>query len=140
MKQLVNKFDSKVRLVGLDEANYEGGYIRFLLPTNIGRMPCIWSALEWEIAEDNPQPEPKPRKNESKAFRDYLAGLLKKNKYSASGLSIYLGYSHNWMHMILTGKRRITDKGLALLAKELGVAESTLRAKRRNSATIRKDV
>lgn len=140
MKQLVNKFDGKVRLVGLDEARQEGEYIKFLLPANKSIEWCFWRGTEWEIADYNPQPEPKPRKNESKAFRDYLAGLLKKNNYSASGLSIYLGYSHNWMHMILTGKRRITDKGLALLAKELGVAESTLRAKRRNSATIRKDV
>lgn len=130
MKQLVNKFDSKVRLVGLDEANPSGDYVSFIMPTNMGRVLCVWPAAVWDIADYNPQPEPKPRKSESKAFRDYLAGLLKKNKYSASGLSIYLGYSHNWMHMILTGKRRITDKGLALLAKEFGVSEKTLRAHR----------
>lgn len=129
MKQLVNKFDSKVRLVGLDEANPSGDYVSFIMPTNMGRVLCVWPAAVWEIADYNPQQE-RGKKGERPEFIAWLREQMKKKGYSAMGLSECLGYSSSWFSNFLQGRSRIKEADLPRLAKEFGVSEKTLRAHR----------
>ena len=147
MKQLVNKCNESIRLVGLEDAWYgeekaaghefpKSLYVHFKLPTTFGEAECIWSARDWEIWDY----EPKGRKGESEEFRAWLKKRLNEKAYSAYGLSMSLGYSQSWFSNFLQGRSRLREKDIPRLAKELGVTEQTLRAKRARNATIRKDV
>lgn len=129
MKQLINKYDKNVRLVGLKEAEQreDWSFVRFLMPTDVGEMWCVWSTEDWLLA-DMDQPKAKP--HETEEFRAWLRERIKKQGYSAMGLSQSLGYSAAWLTNILLGKSRLKEKDIARVAAELGVTEKTLRSKR----------
>lgn len=129
MKQLINKHDKNVRLVGLKEAEQreDWGFVRFLMPTNVGEMECVWSGDDWFVADMD---QPKAQPHESEEFRAWLRERIKKQGYSAMGLSQSLGYSAAWLANILLGRSRLKEKDIAKMAAELGVTEKTLRSKR----------
>lgn len=142
MKQLINKHDKNVRLVGLTEAWEEVKgesataqgerahlytYIHFVMPTSVGAMWCVWSGEDWLLADMD---QPKARPHESEEFRAWLRERIKKQGYSAMGLSQSLGYSAAWLANILLGRSRLKEKDIAKMAAELGVTEKTLRSKR----------
>lgn len=127
MKQLINKFDNKVRLVGLTEAEQREDYIYFEMPTHLGVKGCVWSIQDWFVADMD---QPKARPHESEEFRAWLQERIKKQGYSAMGLSQSLGYSAAWLANILLGRSRLKEKDIAKMAAELGVTEKTLRSKR----------
>lgn len=127
MKQLINKHDKNVRLVGLTEAEQREDYIYFEMPTHFGVKGCVWSIQDWFVA-DMDQPKAKP--HETEEFRVWLRERIKKQGYSAMGLSQSLGYSAAWLANILLGKSRLKEKDIARVAAELGVTEKTLRSKR----------
>lgn len=144
MKQLINKHDSRIRLVGLEEAWTEEtfkspeamgekatviSYIHFMMPMPRPVM-CVWSGQDWELQDYSPA-STAPRKKESPEFRVWLRKKIAEKGYSAYGLSQAMGYSSSWMGNFLNGKSRLRERDLPGLAKELGVAESTLRAKRK---------
>lgn len=137
MIQLVSRKNNAIRLVGLEDAKVseDGRYIRFKMP--IGE--CLWSGSEWEVQDYNPA-STAPRKKECPEFRAWLRKKIAEKGYSAYGLSMSMGYSSSWMGNFLNGKSRLRERDLPRLAKELGVSESYLRAKRARSATIRQDV
>lgn len=127
MKQLINRYDKEVRLVGLEDAVETADYIQFKMPLEIGPLGCIWSRKDWLLA-DMDQPKAKP--HETEEFRAWLRERIKKKGYSAMGLSQSLGYSAAWLTNILLGKSRLKEKDIARVAAELGVTEKTLRSKR----------
>lgn len=130
MKQLVNKFDRNIRLIGLKSAVHEGEGILFPLPINEKRdINCFWPVADWDIADYNPQQE-RGKKGERPEFIAWLREQMKKKGYSAMGLSECLGYSSSWFSNFLQGRSRIKEADLPRLAKEFGVSEKTLRAHR----------
>lgn len=135
MKQLISRKNNAIRLVGLEDAKVseDGRYIRFKMP--IGE--CLWSGQDWELQDYSPA-SLAPRKKESPEFRVWLRKKIAEKGYSAYGLSQAM--SSSWMGNFLNGKSRLRERDLPRLAKELGVSESYLRAKRARSATIRQDV
>lgn len=150
MKQLINKYNRRIRLVGLEDVLIEGKtgealgerprlYYRFAIPMGSGDVECLWSGSEWEVQDYSPAATA-PRKKESPEFRAWLRKKIAEKGYSAYGLSMSMGYSSSWMGNFLNGKSRLRERDLPRLAKELGVSESYLRAKRARSATIRQDV
>lgn len=127
MKQLINRYDKEVRLVGLKEAEQREDYIYFEMPTHFGVKGCVWSIQDWFVADMD---QPKARPHESEEFRAWLRERIKKQGYSAMGLSQSLGYSAAWLANILLGRSRLKEKDIARVAAELGVTEKTLRSKR----------
>lgn len=127
MKQLINKFDNKVRLVGLTEAEQREDYIYFEMPTHFETKGCVWPIQDWFVADMD---QPKARPHETEEFRAWLRERIKKQGYSAMGLSQSLGYSAAWLANILLGRSRLKEKDIAKMAAELGVTEKTLRSKR----------
>lgn len=127
MKQLINRYDKEVRLVGLEDAVETADYIQFKMPLDAGLMGCIWSRKDWLLADMD---QPKARPHESEEFRVWLRERIKKQGYSAMGLSQSLGYSAAWLANILLGRSRLKEKDIAKMAAELGVTEKTLRSKR----------
>lgn len=114
MKQLVNKLDRNIRLVGLEAVKDADGYIYFNLP----KGGCIWSGREWEIEDYEPHPEPK---GESEAFRSWLEKEVDKRKFKVSGIGPAMGLSTNWLWNILRGKRQLPMKRAAELEEVLGM-------------------
>ena len=127
MKQLINRYDKEVRLVGLKEAEQREDYIYFEMPTHFGVKGCVWSIQDWFVADMD---QPKARPHETEEFRVWLRERIKKQGYSAMGLSQSLGYSAAWLANILLGRSRLKEKDIAKMAAELGVTEKTLRSKR----------
>lgn len=128
MKQLINKHDSNVRLVGLTEAEQTADYIRFLMPTGAGPLWSAWSAEDWFVAD---MEEKKEVPHESEEFRAWLRERLKKKGYTASGVSEACGLSKGWLSNILEGRRRLKDKQTALLERELGLKPGAVARKRK---------
>lgn len=128
MKQLINKHDKNVRLVGLTEAEQTADYIRFLMPTGAGPLWGVWSANDWLLAD---MEEKKEVPHESEEFRAWLRERLKKKGYTASGVSEACGLSKGWLSNILEGRRRLKDKQTALLERELGLKPGAVARKRK---------
>lgn len=137
MKQLVNKYDRNIRLVGLADVMEADGCLYFDLPQ--GR--CVWSGRQWEVAGYEPQGRPY---GESLEFRTWLEGQLKARGYSALGVCDAMGMSHTWLWNILRGHRRIAAKRVPELERALqmeeGVIAEALRTKTSEKPTIREDV
>lgn len=114
MKQLVNKLNRNIRLVGLEAVKDADGYIYFNLPSG----GCIWSGREWEIEGCEPHPEPK---GESEAFRSWLEKEVDKRKFKVSDIGPAMGLSTNWLWNILRGKRQLPMKRAAELEGVLGM-------------------
>lgn len=124
MKQLVNRYDSAVRLIGLgDDTRQEGDYIYFNLPA--GR--CIWPANIWDVEDYIEKKGWTKPEGESETFRARLRKALKRKGYSAMGLSLYLGHGGSWMGNILNGYSRLRKKNDEALEAELGLAPGTLK-------------
>lgn len=114
MKQLVNKLNRNIRLVGLEKVEVYDGYLRFELP----KGSCIWSGRYWDIEDYEPHPEPK---GESEAFRSWLEKEVDKRKFKVSGIGPAMGLSTNWLWNILRGKRQLPMKRAAELEVVLGM-------------------
>ena len=128
LKQLINREDNEVRLIGLKRAVVQdNGDIRFYLPTPMGMEWAVWCGKHWLLADMD---QPKARPHETEEFRAWLRERIKKQGYSAMGLSQSLGYSAAWLANILLGRSRLKEKDIAKMAAELGVTEKTLRSKR----------
>lgn len=113
MKQLVNKLNRNIRLVGLEDAKeIEGGYLAFRLPNG----GCVWGGNEWEVQDYHPEP-----KGESEAFRSWLEKEVDKRKFKVSGIGPAMGLSTNWLWNILRGKRQLPMKRAAELEEVLGM-------------------
>lgn len=148
MKQLVNKYDRRIRLAGLDDVLIEGRtgealgerprlYYRFAMPMGSGDVECLWSGQDWALEEVT-------RQGESKAFRDWLRKAVKEKGYCAAGVSLALGFSRSWLTMILKGKMYLRPKHWAALERALqmeeGAIAEALRTKTSEKPTIREDV
>ena len=114
MKQLVNKLNRNIRLVGLEKVEVYDGYLRFELP----KGSCIWSGRSWDIEDYEPHPEPK---GESEAFRSWLEKEVDRRKFKVSGIGPAMGLSTNWLWNILRGKRQMPMKRAAELEAVLGM-------------------
>ena len=130
MKQLVNKYDRRIRLVGLEDVLIEGKtgealgerprlYYRFAMPMGSGDVECLWSGQDWALEEVT-------RQGESKAFRDWLRKAVKERGYCAAGVSLALGFSRSWMNLILKGKMYLRPKHWAALERELGLPQGEI--------------
>lgn len=130
MKQLINKFDRQVRLVGLEEVQIYGDtgttkddkprlYFRFPMPTAVGMVDCAWSSAAWELADYELRQE--TEQGECPEFCKWLKATLKEKNYTLSGVSRYLGFSSNWLWSIVSGKRRLPEKRHADLEKAIGL-------------------
>ena len=130
MKQLVNKYDRRIRLVGLEDVLREGKtgealgerprlYYRFAMPMGAGDVECLWSGQDWALEEVT-------RQGESKAFRDWLRKAVKDKGYCAAGVSLALGFSRSWMNLILKGKMYLRPKHWAALERELGLPQGEI--------------
>ena len=129
MKQLINKHDSNVRLVGLTEAEQRmEDYIYFEMPTHFETKGCVWPIQDWFVAD---MEEKKEVPHESEEFRAWLRERLKKKGYTASGVSEACGLSKGWLSNILEGRRRLKDKQTALLERELGLKPGAVARKRK---------
>lgn len=130
MKQLVNKYDRRIRLVGLDDVLIEGKtgealgerprlYYRFAMPMGSGDVECLWSGQDWKLEEVR-------RKGECKAFCDWLRKVVKGKGYCAAGVSLALGFSRSWLSLILKGKMYLRPKHWAALERELGLSQGEI--------------
>lgn len=130
MKQLVNKYDRRIRLVGLEDVLIEGKtgealgerprlYYRFAMPMGAGDVECLWSGQDWALEEVT-------RQGESKAFCDWLRKAVKEKGYCAAGVSLALGFSRSWMNLILKGKMYLRPKHWAALERELGLPQGEI--------------
>lgn len=130
MKQLVNKYDRRIRLVGLEDVLIEGKtgealgerprlYYRFAMPMGAGDVECLWSGQDWALEDVS-------RQGESKAFRDWLRKAVKEKGYCAAGVSLALGFSRSWLAMILKGKMYLRPKHWAALESELGLPQGEI--------------
>lgn len=140
MQQLINRYDSRVRLLVV-EAEEKGGWIYWKVPTPVGELQCIWNGKEWRLEDYVPKAK---ACGESLEFRTWLAAQLKERGFSASGVCEAMGMSHTWLWNILRGKRRIAGKRVAELERALEMKEGTiaraLRTKSPETPTIREDV
>lgn len=134
MKQLINKYNRRIRLVGLEDVLIEGNsgeargerpriYYRFDMPMDSGDVPCLWSGREWELADYGRQPK---KRAESLEFRENLEEAIRERGFSASGLGVALGKSRSWLHMVVRGKRLLPSKYDGLLERELGLPGGSL--------------
>lgn len=128
MKQLINKHDKNVRLVGVVDAVEAANYIQFKMPLDAELMVCTWSRKDWLLAD---MEEKKEVPHESEEFRAWLRERLKKKGYTASGVSEACGLSKGWLSNILEGRRRLKDKQTALLERELGLKPGAVARKRK---------
>ena len=120
MKQLISRQDSRVRLIGIEEAETKDGYIRFKMP--IGE--CMWNGRDWMLSDEQ-------EKGEKTAFCEKLRKAIKAKGYSAMGLSQSLGHSGSWLANIIGGRVRLKTKHDSSLEAELGLAPGTLKRWRR---------
>ena len=125
MKQLVNRYDGRVRFT-VPDARLEGKYIWFDLPTAGGNFPCMWSADDWSIAELS-----EDRKGECKELCDWLRARVEEKNYTAKGVSMACGRCYSWLSMILTGKYNLNPRHEPILEKALGLKKGAIARKRR---------
>ena len=123
MKQLVNKYDGRVRLIVLD-AKVEGNYIKFDLPTEIGECGCMWRADMWELKDLD-------RPGEDTTLLAWIRKELDRRKFTAKGVSLSCGMSYGWLGMVLAGKIRLKPKTEALLEEAIGLKKGAIARKRR---------
>ena len=123
MKQLINKYDGRVRLIVLD-AKEEGNYIKFDLPTKKGECGCMWRADMWELKDFG-------REGESADLLVWIRKELDKRKFTAKGVSLSCGMSYGWLGMVLSGKIRLKPKTEALLEEAIGLKKGAIARKRR---------
>ena len=127
MKQLVNKYDSRVRLT-VPEADTEETYIYFFMPTDIGPQRCIWNSRDWRLEEWKGEDD-----GEDPALLDWIREIIKKRGYTATGVSRSCGFSHAWLNQILRGKRKLRDKSTFILDEALGLKKGTVARKKKET-------
>lgn len=137
MKQLINKFDSSVRLVGLDDVSINANtgathgdpttmFFTFGIPTSVGVLECVWSGESWNVADYNPPAQSRKEQGESEVFASWLENTIRGKNYTLTGVSRAMGFSASWLWNIVRGKRRLPKKRYAELEKALDLPNGTI--------------